>query len=378
MVDILSIFSSVFGTPDLPYSVGRTTVDPSDYRYPIDQNYPAYIQYRAKKVLPASIRASNTLINEYKATVPERLNGASSITGDQGGANIGLGEVLASEKDLSQYEQQLLNAAYDADKAAQDARNAGTSQQGLLGFTTTYRPGKPIRLYFPQSVQIHDNIQYDQVGLGLAGAAGLTALNKGQDILEAVKAGAAETGKSLYSLFGLGQLDDQAARLAAARAASMVSALTPAGAQGALAIGLQVKVNPNTRSIFTGVTVRNFQFTYDFYASSKEEARMVQRIVKKFRTTMYPKAIPDEALNAGLPLGYEFPDLFEIRFKFGNGGDIDMPQPLLSYLRDVNTTYNPGSMSFHADGKPTHVQLSLTFQEFRALNRQDIEKEGGH
>ena len=50
MVDILSIFSSVFGTPDLPYNVGRSTVDPSDYRYPIDQNYPAYIQYRAKKV----------------------------------------------------------------------------------------------------------------------------------------------------------------------------------------------------------------------------------------------------------------------------------------------------------------------------------------
>ena len=370
MVDILSIFSSVFGTPDLPYSVGRTTVDPSDYRYPIDQNYPAYIQYRAKKVLPASITASNTLINEYKATVPERLTDAGSVTDNP--------NPEAPARKLSQYEKQLISSGYSSDKARQDLINSGKSQQGLLGFTTTYRPGKPVRLYFPQSVQIHDNIQYDQVGLGLAGAAGLTALNKGQDILEAVKAGAAETGKSLYSLFGLGQLDDQAARLAAARAASMVSALTPAGAQGALAIGLQVKVNPNTRSIFTGVTVRNFQFTYDFYASSKEEARMVQRIVKKFRTTMYPRAIPDEALNAGLPLGYEFPDLFEIRFKFGRGGDIDMPQPLLSYLRDVNTTYNPGSMSFHADGKPSHVQMSLTFQEFRALNRQDIEKEGGH
>ena len=376
MVDILSIFSSVFGTPDLPYNVGRSTVDPSDYRYPIDQNYPAYIQYRAKKVLPASITASNTLINEYKATVPDRLNGASSITGDAGDAES-IDGVGGGSRKLSQYEKQLLSAGYDADKATQDAINSGNVQRGLLGFTTTYRPGKPIRLYFPQSVQIHDNIQYDQVGLGLAGAAGLTALNKGQDILEAVKAGAQETGKSLYSLFNMGNLDGEAARLAAARAASMVSALTPAGAQGALAIGLQVKVNPNTRSIFTGVTVRNFQFTYDFYASSKEEARMVQRIVKKFRTTMYPRAIPDDAVNrAGLPLGYEFPDLFEIRFKFGNGGDIDMPQPLLSYLRDVNTTYNPGSMSFHADGKPTHVQLSLTFQEFRALNRQDIESEG--
>ena len=377
MVDILSIFSSVFGTPDLPYSVGRTSVDPSDYRYPIDQNYPAYIQYRAKKVLTPALRGANALINEYKATVPEALSTADGVNATGAGPT---GPRQFGPK--TEYESQLSDASemqgYNANKAIEDAKNSGNYNQGLLGFATTYRPGKPIRLYFPQSVQIHDNIQYDQVGLGLAGAAGLMAMNRGQDIVEAVKAGATETGKSLYSLFGLGNVDDEAARIAAARASSMVSALTPAGAQGALALGLQVKVNPNTRSIFTGVTVRNFQFTYDFHANSKEEARMVQRIVKKFRTTMYPKAIPDGALDAGLPLGYEFPDLFEIRFKFGNGGDIDMPQPLLCYLRDVNTTYNPGSMSFHADGKPTHVQLSLTFQEFRALNKQDIEKEGGH
>ena len=113
MVDILSIFSSVFGTPDLPYNVGRSTVDPSDYRYPIDQNYPAYIQYRAKKVLPASISAANTLINEYKATVPDKLNGASSITGDA----EPIDDTGSGARQLSQYEKQLLSAGYDADKA---------------------------------------------------------------------------------------------------------------------------------------------------------------------------------------------------------------------------------------------------------------------
>ena len=50
-----------------------------------------------------------------------------------------------------------------------------------------------------------------------------------------------------------------------------------------------------------------------------------------------------------------------------------MPQPLLCYLRDVTTSYNPGSMSFHADGSPTEIDMSVNFQEFRGLTKQDIE-----
>ena len=232
-------------------------------------------------------------------------------------------------------------------------------------------------MYFPQAIQINDNIQYDQQNLGMAGAIGLAALNAGSGIGAAIGQAAAETGKSLMSLFGMGNngIGTEAARLAAARAASLLPDGIGPGAQAALSLALQVKVNPSTRSIFTGVTVRNFQFTYDFYARSKEEADMVNKIIKTFRTVMYPRAIPESGYAAGLPLGYRFPDLFEIKFKFGNS-DMQMPQPLYCFLRDVATTYNPGSMSFHADGNPTHIQMSLSFQEFRALNQQDIEK--GH
>lgn len=372
MADIFGLFSKKFGIPDLPQMLGENRSDTGDYKYPLDNGYPAYIQYRVKKVLTPALRGASSIVEEYKATVPSALRSAGS-TGPSG-----------TERDFgdrsSQFTKQIsaLDTQFEsAEKRINDAKASKNLSQGLLGFATTYRPGKPIRLYFPQAVQVSDNIQYDQVGLGLGGAAGLTALNRGQDVMEAIKAGATETGKSLYSLFNLGSADGEAARIAVARAASMVTALTPAGAQAALGIGLQVKVNPSTRSIFNGVTVRNFAFTYDFYATSPEEAEMVKRIIKKFRVTMYPRAIPESALREGFPLGYEFPDLFEIKFKIGNNKDIEMPQPLLCYLRDVTTSYNPTNMSWHADGNPTHIQMSLAFQEFRALNQQDI-AEGGH
>ena len=91
---------------------------------------------------------------------------------------------------------------------------------------------------------------------------------------------------------------------------------------------------------------------------------------------MYPKAIPEASLEAGFPLGYKFPNLFEINFKFNNSEIQGMPKPLFCFLRDVSTTFNPGGMYYHDQGKPTHMNMSLQFQEFRALNQQDIEN--GH
>ncbi len=343
-------------------------------KYPLDTTYPAYIQYRNKKVLPATLQGAGAIINAYKSAVRDNLTTAGDV-GAGGGA-----------PELDDAAAKIAESVFD-DGSTLPSDTPADADIGMLGFKTQYRvddKAMDIKLYMPQAIQIQDNIQYDQVGLGLAGAAGLTALNRGSDMLEAVKAGAIESGKNLASLFGFGGnsgaggSDYFGARIAAARAASLVGALGAQGPSSAVNLALQVKVNPNTRSIFTGVTVRNFVFTYDFYAKSRREADTVQSIIKKFRRTMYPRAIPLDSVEkaGGFPLGYEFPDLFEIKFRFGNSDLNNMPQPLLCHLRDINTTYNPTGQAFHNDGNHTHVQMNLSFQEFRTLNAQDIEK--GH
>ena len=360
-----------------------------DLKYPLDTSYLAYIQYRTREVVPPDFSGTaDDLLSGFSNKVEQVKEfgrsispiGSSGYASGQEGLNEG-----QNPSNQGQYDDAILRnqkkagGALAREKALKDKefKNRG-GQTDLLSFKTQYTdPEKVLKLYMPQAIQVHDNVQYDQVGLGIAAAGGLQAFNQGNNMMSAIGTAATEFGRSVASLFGAGDasLATEVGRVAAARGAASVKFLTPAPAQAALGLGLQVKVNPSTRSVFTGVSVRNFSFIYDFYPVSAEESEEVKEIIRTFRKEMYPLSIPAGAYEAGFPLGYKFPNLFEIKFRIDNT-NIEMPQPLFCFLRDVSTTYNPGQMTFHTDGKPTHIQMNLQFQEFRALNQQDIDK--GH
>ena len=322
-------------------------------RYPLEEDYTVYMQYRVKEVVPASATAGMQLITAFKAHADKALKSVNKFLGGT-------------------YDE-LPQTVYDPKSTEiEDTGDDVDVQQGLLNFKTKYADTGSIKLYMPQALQIADTVNYDAVDLGLGGGAGLAAMNDGGGLLGAVGSMLTETAKSFGQLFGLGsamgiEAPAEMARVATARAAAAL----PANVRNTANIALQVKVNPNTRSVFTGVGVRNFSFTYEFIPASQKEAETVQRIIKKFRKELYPEAIPADAFEAGVPLGYEFPNLFEIKFMHAQK-DLPVPQPLLCYLRGVNTTYNPTSASFHADGQPNAIQMSLNFQEFRAMNKQDV------
>ena len=313
------------------------------------------MQYKIKEIIPAATSAGMSLITAFKATADERLS-----------------KVNASRRSTyDEVPQSLYEGTVEGDPKNDEDADPSVSK-GLLGFRTKYADTSAIKLYMPQALQIADTVNYDAVDLGLAGGAGLTALNNGSSLLGAIGSALGEQAKSFGQLFGLGSAmginaTAEMARVATARAASKL----PADLRSAANIALQVKVNPNTRSTFTGVGVRNFSFTYEFIPTSQQEAETVQKIIRRFREELYPMAIPQDAFEAGFPLGYEFPNLFEIKFMHGSK-DLPIPQPLLSYLRGVNVTYNPTSASFHRDGQPNAIQMSLNFQEFRAMNKQDV------
>ena len=55
-----------------------------------------------------------------------------------------------------------------------------------------------------------------------------------------------------------------------------------------------VTLNPNTRSLFKSVALREFAFQFKFIAKSKKEADEVRKIIKFFRTELYPEALTEE------------------------------------------------------------------------------------
>lgn len=352
-------------------------------KYPVDNNFPVSMLYRVREVVPpiqGALEQVNEVYSNYAPDDMVYVQSGIAQNSQDGGLGVGGG---APKKETVNDKSFFNNSKEIAAAKRAIERRKFMSQPGarvgMLGFKTKYPKRRTeIQLYMPPGVMIGDTVNYDTGGLGLGGAAALQTLNNAEGVKNSIKAALTETAKSLGGLFGMNRGGNmETARVAMARGVSMAGGVLSQNLQNAANLGLQVKVNPNTRSIFNGVNVRNFSFSYDFYPTSRFEQEQVLQIIKRFRSEVYPRTIPPTRnLADAFPLGYKFPNLFEIQFKFGSNIIKHMPQPLYSFLRGVTTNYNPTSMGFHEDGHATHISMSLNFQEFRTLNREDVELRG--
>ena len=337
-------------------------------KYPVDNNFPVSMLYRVREVVPP-IQGALEQVNEvYSNYAPDDMVYVQSKI-----------NVKSEKKETVNDKNNYLTKEEKREIERKKFLTQPGARVGMLGFKTKYPKRRTeIQLYMPPGVMIGDTVNYDTGGLGLGGAAALQTLNNAEGVKNSIKAALTETAKSLGGLFGMNRGGNmETARVAMARGVSMAGGVLSQDLQNAASLGLQVKVNPNTRSIFNGVNVRNFSFSYDFYPTSRFEQEQVLQIIKRFRSEAYPRTIPPTRnLADAFPLGYKFPNLFEIQFKFGSNIIKHMPQPLYSFLRGVTTNYNPTSMGFHEDGHATHISMSLNFQEFRTLNREDVELRG--
>ena len=138
-------------------------------------------------------------------------------------------------------------------------------------------------------------------------------------------------------------------------------------------------LNPNTRSLFKSVAIREFAFQFKFIAKSKKEADEVRKIVKFFRTELYPEAITVDVANTKVAIGYKFPKKFILTPMYNNQ-PIKDTKILPCYLRDVSVVYNPTNQAMHGGDDPhfTEIDMSLAFTETRTLTRGEIEMEGGY
>lgn len=337
-------------------------------KYPEDNNYLAYILFRLKKINPWDLdidTAASILDNPVITDEKGALN-------QLGRAIRGLPEQEETDEQLEVRERAEDQARADfQERAAERKRTAAVSKKDILGISHQYVTEAPaIKLYLPQAININDVVNYNQsANLGPGGASGLAALNAGQSFTNAARAFAGDALGFIGEALSASNTRSDLSRLALTRAVQ--AAPTGASINNAAAIGFQVSINPNTRTLFEGVVAREFNFQFDFYPVSQVEAQTVEQIVKHFRTELYPSTIGRG--EAGVPIGYNFPHVFEIKFRVGDTS-APMPQPHLCYLRNVQTTYNPGSMSFFPDGQPTHTQMTLNFVEYRTLSREDIEE----
>lgn len=233
--------------------------------------------------------------------------------------------------------------------------------------------GERADIYVPfGGYQVSDGFDYAQASLGTMGAVAANTLNQGGSIGESIQKGLAEGYNSSIDALKALAGDKSVGRLAALKLAERIPGQT---ASNVASVTARATMNPNIRTTFNGVRVREFAFTFKFIPCSPEESLAVKSIIKFFRFHSYPEEITS---FGQFSVGFEYPNMFKIRLLSNAGGkqfkNIGTPIKLC-YCKNVSTNYNPTAPVLHEDGSPSDIDLNLQFVEYKAQTRKDIENE---
>jgi len=342
------------------------------HRYPIDNNstrrYGASVSFRAIEIIPPgpTEEGQKSFLDFLKnsANFERESKLAKSIAADKNYDAETAGK--SKEEALREAET---SSAKEMEKAQRQHREENPQLYRDRGWDYE---GRNIKLYLPIAFQQNDSFNIATPELGQVGAAAAAAASSGKGMLSAGVSAISAGANSIIDLVS-GRLAGDAARLGAAKLASKVPIFGTELGQAAEIAGA-VTVNPNIRSAFRGVGLREFSFTFKFIARSQTEANMVESIINTFRERAYPESIE----LGGISGGYRYPNMFEIvvRHESPNGAGRRIGNKMKHcFLRSIATSYNSSSMAFHADGQPVEIDLSLNFVEEVTLTRADI-KEG--
>jgi len=225
------------------------------------------------------------------------------------------------------------------------------------------KPGSPltptmrtyIRLPIPQQLIDSFNISVSGNNMDLLGnfqesaqmqAAGITLADK----FKAATEGSSTAG-TIMSMVG------------------MVAALTPGISDSNLAKFSQSQLgvvrNPHLTTIFEGVALKTYQFTWKLSPKSESEARMMNSMIDYVKAFMHP-----EIVGGGFALDY--PYLATVEFITGSSS-VNLPNVSDSFITGlaINST-GGGTAAFYRDGNPVILEISMSFQEIDIKTRGDF------
>ena len=287
-------------------------------------------------------------------------------------------KVLPPEAPITFTKKNSFNEMSDAgalDTAKESLDLVTQSLQGATGQKIIPLGGDRVSLYLPISFQVNESFQYDNAALGAIGGTVANVLQSGNSTVGAALGQALRSGaSSLKDFFFNGTFTGEAGRIAAAAGAGAIqtgSLGLGAGVADAIRITARVTINPNLRTKFNGVNIREFAFQFKLIAKSAEESIAIKNIVKFFRFHAHPKELPGQG---AFPIALEYPNMFKIKLKTQVGGAFkNVGTPIkFCYLRNISTVYNPTSAVLHPDGAPNEVDINLSFTEFKPLSRHDV------
>jgi len=146
----------------------------------------------------------------------------------------------------------------------------------------------------------------------------------------------------------------------------MVAALTPGISDSNLARFSQSQLgvvrNPHLTTIFEGVALKTYQFTWKLSPKSESEARMMNSMIDYIKAFMHP-----EIVGGGFALDY--PYLATVEFVTGSSS-ANLPNVSDSFITGLSiNSMGGGTPAFYRDGNPVIIEISMTFQEIDIKTR---------
>ena len=147
--------------------------------------------------------------------------------------------------------------------------------------------------------------------------------------------------------------------------------------------------NPQMEQILDNVPLRSWDFTFDFWPKSSEEAEQVRLIINTFRESMLPDTFSDKVTKvvegiskeideAGTTIQtnasyFNYPNVFQIYFSGPISDKVDGFLPAVCTNAQVDYTGGQKFSTFE-DGMPVHVQLTLNFLEIKTMSLGNYQK----
>jgi len=213
----------------------------------------------------------------------------------------------------------------------------------------------------PAGIEINDQATYNTIDLGALGG----ALNSAMEA-----AGGADTLRGAVGATANNLVNQ--VKSARAGEITALAAMALPGYGDKLQFKAKTILNPNTNTNFTGNAIRSFNFTFKMIARSEQEAKQIQQIHKTFRKYTYADSNGNQQ-----NLTLRYPPVWRIRFLDGQKNENKyIPKIYSCYLQNCTSTFNSQGATFHTDGSPLEVDITLSYQETRVLTRFDIETLG--
>ena len=180
----------------------------------------------------------------------------------------------------------------------------------------------------------------------------------GADLVNAAKSSMAQ---------GIGELKNLAGGIETNDIASFFAAQA-IGNQSLFTRGSGKILNPNLELLFTGPSLRKFNYTFQFTPREKREANLVRKIIRFFKKNM---AVQTDDSKLFLMT----PNVFKLKYIFKSGQDHPFLNKIkMCALQSFDVQYTPdGSYMTYEDGSMTSYQVSMSFGELNPIYQEDYD-----